>query len=96
MRNSIGDAVISTILSGRVTYLNVVAERLVGQEPKHETGLRMRLSATVQVAFGSAFRSDGATPRSLFAMAAPRPNALDDGDHADHYRTRGETHDGIE
>ncbi len=39
--NSIGDAVISTNVSGHVTYLNIVAERLTGWPRAEAVGLRL-------------------------------------------------------
>jgi diguanylate cyclase (GGDEF)-like protein/PAS domain S-box-containing protein len=41
MLNSIGDAVMSTDVSGRVTYLNVIAERLTGWSQEQALGRRL-------------------------------------------------------
>jgi diguanylate cyclase (GGDEF)-like protein/PAS domain S-box-containing protein len=41
MLNSIGDAVLSTDVSGRITYLNVIAERLTGWSQEQALGHRL-------------------------------------------------------
>src|SRR6202521_766510 len=59
--NSIGDAVLSTDISGRVTYLNVVAEQMTGWSKKEAVGF----------SFTEVFQNiDGVTPQ-------PSPNPLE-------------------
>ena len=43
--NSIGDAVVTTDVSGRITYLNVIAEGLTGWSQKEAAAIRSRTSS---------------------------------------------------
>jgi DNA-binding response OmpR family regulator len=52
MLNSIGDAVLSTDVSGQITYLNVIAERLTGWS--HEQALGHRLEEVLRIIAGRA------------------------------------------
>jgi diguanylate cyclase (GGDEF)-like protein/PAS domain S-box-containing protein len=69
--NSIGDAVLSTDVGGRVTYLNVVAERMTGWSRKEAAGH----------SFGEVFRIVDATTREAIenpmALAIREDRAVD-------------------
>ena len=74
--NSIGDAVVSTNFWGRVTYLNIVAERMTGWSQAQAQGRGVDdVFRLVHVATRNRFRAPPPEPSSRTARSASAPTA---------------------